>query len=149
MTDDIDRQAILDVFAGFPARLAAAAKVRVAEWRPIPDGEWGPNEIVRHLIAVESDVWRARLARLAKEDDPHWSWTEPGLAPGLDDASLLELLSLFARRRAKTVATVRALDDTGWSRSGTHATYGRIDVAGLLRLAIDHDEEHAASLSAD
>ena len=54
---------------------------------------------------------------------------------------------MFARRRAKTVATVSALDDAGWARFGTHETYGRLDVAGLLRLAIDHDEEHAASLT--
>ena len=140
--------ALVDAFATFPLRLAAAAKARVAEWRPIPDGEWGPNEIVRHLIAVENEVWRARLARIAKEDDPHWSWTEPGLGPGFDDASLLELLTVFARRRAKTVAMVQALDEAGWARSGTHETYGRLDVAGLLRVAIDHDEQHAAALSA-
>lgn len=135
-------------FASFPGRLAAAAKARVAEWRPFPDGEWGPTETVRHLIAVEDEVWRARLARLAKEDDPHWTWAEPGLAAGFDDASLLEVLTVFARRRAKTVTAVRALDEAGWARFGTHETYGRLDVAGLIRLAIDHDEGHAAALSA-
>jgi len=144
----VSEPALVDAFATFPLHLAAAAKARVAEWRPIPDGEWGPNEIVRHLIAVENEVWRARLARIAKEDDPHWSWTEPGLGPGFEDASLLELLTVFARRRAKTVAMVQALDEAGWARSGTHETYGRLDVAGLLRVAIDHDEQHAAALSA-
>jgi hypothetical protein len=141
-----ERAALVATFAAFPGRLAAASKARAAEWRPIPDDEWGPNETVRHLIAVEHEVWRARLARLAKEDDPHWTWTEPGLAPGLDDASLLEILTVFARRRARSVATIRALDEAGWTRSGTHATYGRLDVAGLLRLAIDHDEEHLAGI---
>ena len=133
---------LVETFAAFPAGSPAAAKARVAEWRPIPEGEWGPNETVRHLIAVEDEVWRARLGQLAKEDDPHWTWTEPGLAPGFDDASLLEILTVFARRRAKTVATIRALDEAGWARSGTHETYGRLDVAGLLRLANDHDAEH-------
>ena len=142
----MNRAELVDAFAAFPGRLAAAAKARAAEWRPIPDGEWGPNEAVRHLIAVEHEVWRPRLARLAKEDDPHWTWTEPGLAPGLDDASLLEVLTVFARRRARSVATVRALDEAGWARFGTHQTYGRLDVAGLLRLAIDHDEEHLAGI---
>ena len=120
----------------------------MAEWRPFPEGEWGPIEIVRHLIAVEQEVHRARLTQLAKQEDPHWNWTEPGLAPGFDDASLLEVLTVFARRRAKTVATVRALDEAGWERYGTHETYGRLDVAGLLRLAIDHDAEHLASVTA-
>ena len=144
----MSQPALVEAFAAFPARLAAAAKARTAEWRPVPEGEWGPNETIRHLIAVEDEVWRARFARLVREDDPHWTWTEPGLAPGYDDSSLLAFLTVFARRRARTVATIRALDETGWTRFGTHATYGGLDVAGLLRLAIDHDEEHAASLSA-
>ena len=139
---------LVDAFAAFPARLAAAAKARVAEWRPLAEGEWGPTEIVRHLIAVEQEVHRARLAQVARQEAPHWAWTEPGLAPGFDDASLLEVLTVFARRRAKTVATVRALDEAAWDRYGTHETYGRLDVAGLLRLAIDHDAEHLASVIA-
>ena len=77
-TGSMSEPELVDAFAAFPGRLAAAAKARVAEWRPFPEGEWGPNETVRHLIAVENEVWRARLARLAKEDDPHWTWTEPG-----------------------------------------------------------------------
>ena len=32
-------------------------------------------------------------------------------------------------------------------RYGTHTTYGVLDVAGLLDLAIDHDEEHLAGLA--
>ncbi len=144
----MSRDESVEEFAAFPARLAAAAKARVAEWRPFPEGEWGPIEIVRHLIAVEQDVHRARLTQVARQEAPHWAWTEPGLAPGFDDASLLEVLTVFARRRAKTVATVRALDEAGWDRYGTHETYGRLDVAGLLRLAIDHDAEHLASLTA-
>ena len=63
-----------------------------------PRGEWGPTEIVRHLIAVEAEVWQSRLARVAAEDDPHWSWTEPGLAPGFDDAPLHAIVAAFARR---------------------------------------------------
>jgi hypothetical protein len=144
----VSHDELVEAFAAFPARLAAAAKARVAEWRPFPEGEWGPIETVRHLIAVEQEVHRARLAQVATEESPHWTWTEPGLAPGFDDASLLEVLTVFARRRAKTVATVRALDEAGWQRYGTHDTYGRLDVAGLLGLAIDHDREHLASVTA-
>ncbi len=129
--------------------MAAAATARAAEWRPIPDGEWGPNETVRHLIAVEAEVHGSGASpQVAAEDDPHWDWTEPGLAPGLRRRNAPGDPVRLRRARARTVATVRALDDAGWARHGTHATYGVLDVAGLLRLAIDHDEEHAASLSA-
>jgi hypothetical protein len=111
-------------------------------------GEWGPAEVVRHLIAVEGEVWQARLARVAAEDDPHWAWTEPGLAPGFDGATLDTILSAFAATRSDTAATVQAFDDAGWARFGTHATYGRLDVEGLLRLAVDHDDSHVGALSA-
>jgi hypothetical protein len=134
----------LEVFAGFPNRVDPEA--RHAAGQPAPAGEWGAAEIVRHLIAVEAEVWRPRLARVAVEDDPHWAWTEPGLAPGFDDAGLEEILAAFAASRATTTATVRALDEAGWARYGTHATYGRLDVEGLLRIAIDHDASHLEQL---
>ena len=52
----MSRDELVEAFAAFPARLAAAAKAGVAEWRPFPEGEWGPIETVRHLIAVEQEV---------------------------------------------------------------------------------------------
>ena len=140
----MNRVGLVATFADFPERLAAAA--RAASDRPAAPGEWGAAEIVRHLIAVEDVVWRSRLARVAAEDDPHWSWTEPSLAPGFDDVPAEMIVAAFAAARAATVATVRALDDAGWARFGTHATYGVLDVEGLLARAIDHDHEHLAAL---
>jgi DinB superfamily len=143
-----NRAELVEAFAGFPERLAAAAR-RAAEdpaRQPTAPGEWGPAEVVRHLIAVEAEVWQSRLALLAAVHDPHWPWTEPGVAPGFDGKPLDVILAAFASARAATTATIRALDDPGWARSGTHATYGVLDVAGLLRLAIDHDEDHLAGL---
>jgi DinB superfamily len=141
----VTRDELVEAFATFPAKLALAAH-HAARQRPVAPGEWGPAEIVRHLIAVESEVWQARFARLAAEDDPHWPWTEPGLEPGLEATPVDDLLAAFARTRATTRDTVVALDDTGWARTGTHATYGVLDVSGLLRIAIGHDEDHLASL---
>jgi DinB superfamily len=140
----VSREALVAAFARFPDRVAVAANA--AADRRVPAGEWGPAEVVRHLIAVEAEVWQSRLARVAAEDDPHWPWTEPGLASGFDDASLAQVLAAFAAARATTVATIRALDDAGWSRSGTHTTYGRLDIEGLLRIAVDHDESHLEGL---
>jgi hypothetical protein len=140
----VTRAALVETFSGFPERLAEAA--RAAAGRPVAAGEWDPAEVVRHLIAVEDEVWQSRLARLAAEDHPHWPWTEPGLAPGFERASLDDVLAAFSSARGATVEVIRALDDAGWSRSGTHDTYGVLDVEGLLRIAIDHDRDHLASL---
>ena len=144
-----EREALVAALAAFPGRLGAAASAasdRVDHGRPVPAGEWGPPEVVRHLIAVETDVHQARLADLATTDDPHWDWTEPGPWPGEPESSLAGLLDRFASLRAVTVATVDALDEAGWHRTGTHTRLGRWDVAGLLRNAVDHDEDHLAGL---
>ena len=141
----MNRAELIEAFASFPERLGGAA--RAVEDHPSPPGAWGPAEVARHLLAVEREVWESRLARLAAEDDPQWSWTEPGLAAGFDGPPIDAILDAFASARAANVATVRAFDEAGWARFGTHATYGRLDVEDLLRVAIDHDEEHLAAIA--
>ncbi len=134
----------MERFASLPDRLGAAA--RLAD--PTPPDEWTPAEIVSHLIAVERSVWQARLATLESESEsePRWSPQEPGLAPDFEGAAFETVLAAFTHERARTVATVIALDDAGWARAGNHDVYGRLDVAGLLQVAIDHDAEHVRSL---
>jgi DinB superfamily len=138
-----ERARLLDRFADFPAQLRAAGG---AADRTPPDGEWSSEQVVRHLIAVEMRVHQARLLDVAVHDAPAWSWTEPGPWDGEPDLDLDGVLTRFAELRAATVARIRALDDDGWRRTGEHATYGMLDVAGLLRLATDHDAEHLRSL---
>jgi DinB superfamily len=142
-----ERAAAAARFADAPRRLTAAARAVAGRDAPaaVP-GEWGPPEIVRHLIAVEHEVWWVRFEALRTEDEPHWSWTEPGLEPGLDDASLDDLVARFTDDRGRSVSILEAFQDADWSRTGVHVTYGRLDVMGLLRLATDHDAEHLASL---
>jgi hypothetical protein len=138
------RAALVRSFSDFPAVLAVSARAAVGRARP--PGEWGPNEVVRHLIAVERVVWLVRLTSIRDENEPHWSWTEPGPEPSLDDTPLEDVLARFADARARTVALLEGFDDATWSRTGVHATYGRLDVAALVAIAVDHDEEHLRAL---
>ena len=144
---DRRRIELVERFASFPDRLAAAARAAVG--RPVPDGEWTPEQVVRHLIAVEVEVRLAPPRDLAAGDEPRWSRTEPGPLPGFDDASLDDVLGCFGRLRASTVDVLGTLDAAGWARAGVHEVYGRLDVAGLLRIAVDHDEEHLAGLAVE
>ena len=139
-----DKATVRDRIASFPGRLAAAA--RGASPEPPAPGEWTPTEIVRHLIAVEELVWHVRLAQLDHEEHPRWRWVEPGQWLGRPGAGLDQVLAAHAAARARTVAVLDALGPTGWSRTGTHDTYGVLDVAGLMTVAADHDDEHLASL---
>jgi DinB family protein len=138
------RKELLERFGAFPDRVGSAAR-DAATRPPVPD-EWTPEQVVRHLIAVETVVHQARLLDVAVHDRPAWGWTEPGPWMGEPDLDLDGLLGRFAELRAATVATVRALDGDGWARSGQHATYGMLDIAGLLTLATDHDAEHLGGL---
>ncbi|MCJ7709605.1 MAG: DinB family protein [Chloroflexi bacterium] len=142
------RQGLLARLAAGPSRVASATR-RVAATEAgagAPPGEWTPREVVAHLAAVEADVFQPRLDQLASERDPVWAWTEPGPLDTPDTASLGSALETFAALRSGTLARVTGLDEAGWSRTGTHATYGRLDVAGLLSVLVDHDEEHLAGL---
>lgn len=141
----MSRDELVEAFAGFPDRFAHAA--RAAETQPFPEGEWGPSEIARHLIAVEREVWWTRFASIVEEDEPHWAWTEPGLEPGLDGVPLDEILEGFATARARSVTILDGFDAAAWARPGVHATYGRLDAVGLLGIVTDHDSEHLASLT--
>ncbi len=109
-------------------------------------GDWSAGETVRHLIATEVEVFQARLAQLARDGQPRWDWVEPRFDDGSSDRSLADILAAFAARRPETLAWVAALDEAGWARSGIHATYGRLDVAALLGIAADHDDDHLAYL---
>jgi len=139
-----DPAAVRERLAALPPALAAGA--RSAPPDPPAAGEWSPREIIRHLIAVEVEVWHVRLGQLATEAHPHWVWVEPGPWEGSPGANLESLLATHAIERARTLEILDALGPDGWARRGTHDTYGDLDVAGLMRVAADHDDEHLASL---
>jgi DinB superfamily len=139
-----DRRAVVEPLVSFPMRLVTAALAASPE--PPAPGEWSPTEIVRHLIAVEREVWPPRLDQLAHEAHPFWSWTEPGPWSGEPNASLDRLLEIFSSDRAKTLGLIEELGPDLWERHGTHETFGELDLAGLLAILVDHDEEHLASL---
>ena len=132
-----------DRVAFVPTRLAAAA--RAASPEPPAPGEWPPTDVVRHLIAVEDEVWHTRLRQLLAEDEPQWAWVEPDRWTGNPGATLDDLLARYADLRGTTTALLDGLDDAGWVRTGVHATFGRLDVVRLMTKAIDHDDEHITS----
>jgi hypothetical protein len=146
-TDDARRE-LLERLAAGPARFATAAcRVAAAESRSgAAPGEWTPREVVAHLAAVEAAVFQVRLDQLASEGAPVWAWTEPGPLDTPETATLDGALETFSALRSGTLARVTGLGEAGWSRAGTHATYGRLDVAGLLGVVVDHDDEHLAGL---
>jgi len=144
-----DQQRLRDALAAVPERVAVAARASATppDTAPAP-GEWSARENVLHLTAVEGEVWHPRLDALVTETFPHWPWVEPGLWSGPGDDTFEGALAAFAMERAGTIARLDALDPEGWAHQGHHDTYGVLDVAALLRIALAHDENHLAQIGA-
>ncbi len=143
-----EQQRLRDGLASVPGRAAAAVSAsRVPPDAAPAHGEWSARAILLHLTAVEEEVWHVRLDALATETFPHWPWVEPGLWIGPGVETFEGALALYTERRTATVARLDALDEAGWTHQGRHDTFGILDVAALLRIAADHDEEHLGQLA--
>jgi DinB family protein len=139
------RAELVGRFAVARDRIETAA--RAAERNDdLAPGEWSAQQIILHLVAVETEVFQARLDDLETRDEPLWSWVEPGTADAPDSATLDDAIARLGACRATTLHRIAELDEAGWSRAGTHETYGILNVGGLLGLAYDHDLEHLATL---
>lgn len=140
------RAELVAAFAAVPERFAAAVASLPADPDATRPGRWSVREEILHQLVVECVVWWRRLDDIAASEDAQWSTTEPGLGDEPDSRDAAALLTAFASARAATVGRVEALEDAGWARAGTHAKHGVLDVEGLLRLALTHDEEHLAAI---
>jgi hypothetical protein len=146
---DARRARVLERLAAGPSRIAAVARGAAAhESVARPDAGWPVCDVVGHLYLVEGVVFQARLDQLAAGESPRWAWVEPGAPAAREVPTLDDALDRFAARRAETLGRVAALDEPGWNRFGTHATFGRLDVVGLLGVIADHDDEHHDDLAA-
>jgi hypothetical protein len=146
---ETDRSALRASLASAPARLEAAGAALWDPSAPLASGAWSALDVARHLVAVELEVWQARLDSLASAragEPPTWAWVEPDRWSGPGDDTFAGVVAAFARCRFATVRRLDRLNADGWARTGHHATFGVLDVAGLLRVAIDHDAEHLRQL---
>jgi len=138
--------------AAAPGRLrAVAAGLDEAQRRRRPaPGEWGLNEVMAHLLHVETALFLPRLRRIATEEEPAFSAFSPEAWArerdhGLDafDASL----AAFERARAETIAFLRALPAGAGERLGVSGFFGPMTLRQYATHAADHDIEHLAQLA--
>ena len=138
--------------AAAPGRLrAVAAGLDGAQrrHRPAPD-EWCPNEVMAHLLHVETELFLPRLRRIESEERPAFAPFSPepwarerdhGLEP-YDDS-----LAAFERARAETIAYLRALPAGHGDRLGVSGFFGPISLLQYATHIADHDVEHLAQLA--
>lgn len=116
------------------------------DWQPEP-GQWSLRFVAGHLAQVELDCHLNRVWRIAAGERPYYAYY---LNNDWDFShyTLEEWLYLWRGRRQELADFVRTLNAEQLTLSGTHETFGTITVVDVLRLALEHDNEHFAHLQA-
>ena len=117
-------------------------------------GEWTPATILGHVSQVDEQVWLVRIDQMvhAHRDGavvPNYEWWEPDAeetAVTFEGVTLDDAAGLVMASRISILTKLRDLADEDWDARAIHATFGEIDVRGLVLEILAHDEEHRASL---
>lgn len=111
---------------------------------------WSVRDVLVHL--ADSELVRAvRMRLILAEDEPtlfvydegvwkkrlHYLWRSP-------EASI----SLFQQTRFGTAELLRQCDRQSWARVGIHPELGRLALADMLRIGVEHVDTHVAQIAA-
>jgi hypothetical protein len=67
---------------------------------------------------------------------------------GYADGDFQELLAGFAFKRAELVRALRRLQAADWQRTGQLETRGTIVMENVLRMIVEHEDEHCLQIEA-
>jgi hypothetical protein len=145
--------ALVDALAAAADRLAAtAAGLDDAQRRRRPaSGEWCVNEIMAHLLHVETELFLPRLRRMVTEDQPAFAaFTPEPWARERDHSAdpFAASHAAFVRARAETLAFLRALPEAAGERPGVSGFFGPITLLQYATHIPDHDIEHLQQMQA-
>lgn len=131
--------------AGYDEVVNAIEGITEAELDKRPSQEeWTPREIVHHL--ADSEMTSAiRLRRLIAEDTPDIiGYDEQEFARRLHyDRPIESSLDTLKAARASTAEILERLDESDWTRAGTHSEIGPYSVEAWLQIYAAHAHDHA------
>jgi hypothetical protein len=145
-------ESLIERLAAAPGRIAAATAGLTPErltTRPA-DEEWSVLGVMAHIRACD-DILSPRLIAMAVRDEPVMPlfddrrWEE---VMGYADGDFQELLAGFAFKRAELVRALRRLQAADWQRTGQLETRGTIVMENVLRMIVEHEDEHCLQIEA-
>lgn len=139
-------QLALDVLASTPQALVALLESLPADlwtWSPAP-GEWSPQDVLAHLLHVETAVIPVRVRRMLEADGAPLPSAAPAPAPGVPG----EMLAAWRAAREQNLAFLRTLTPAQLAQGGEHARYGHISAREHIIEWAYHDLEHVRQLQA-
>jgi uncharacterized damage-inducible protein DinB len=117
--------------------------------RPEPD-QWCLNEIMAHLLHVETELFQPRLRRILAEDHPRFAPFSPEPWARERDHSVEpfdESLQAFEWARAATLDFLRGLPEAARERVGVSGFFGPMTLQQYATHIPDHDIEHLAQMA--
>jgi hypothetical protein len=141
------REAILGIMLSTPAVLQTlTSSLSAAQWKREPArDDWAMNEIVCHLRDTEIEIHQLQLSLMLEKRDafiprPNTGvWASEREYLHVDGA---QALKEFAAARLATLAKLRAMDESLWSRKARHAIFGPTNFREVLGFMADHDQMH-------
>jgi uncharacterized damage-inducible protein DinB len=138
--------------AAAPGRLrAVGAGLSAAQRRHRPEpGEWCLNEVMAHLLHVETELFQPRLRRMLAGDHPRFPPFSPEPWAAERDRSAEpfdESLQAFEWARAATLDFLRGLSDDARESVGVSGFFGPVTLQQYATHIADHDVEHLAQMA--
>lgn len=143
----------LDFLARTPHVLRALLAGLDDDWVRADEGPgtYSPYDVVGHLIHGEDTDWVTRTEHILAHGAavPFQPFDREGMRARSAAAPLEERLELFARRRAESLARVRALGlgPADLERAGRHPELGAVTLGQLLATWVVHDLAHLGQIS--
>jgi len=114
------------------------------DWKSAPE-EWSFRFVAAHLATVDKECYQDRVVRIAAGENPHFeSYFNTGRDFGMFD--LLDSLHAWEVTRREIIRFVSNLTEEQFSLVGTHTAFGMLTVQSVLKLMLDHDQEHIRDL---
>ena len=114
------------------------------------EGKWSVRQIACHLADSEA-VAGMRLRQVIAEPNPtliaydEKAWTS---SLGYERRKISQVLELFRMLRSANYELLKEQPEEAFKRSGTHTELGRITLFDLLRLIVEHAENHVKQIQA-
>ena len=151
--DPLERS--LDFLARTPHVLRSLLAGLEEPWITADEGPdtYSPLDVVGHLIHGEDTDWVPRTLHILAHGEhvpfvPFVPFDREGMRGRLETLAPRELLELFARRRAESLARLLALNlvEADLARRGRHPELGPVTLGQLLSTWVVHDLAHLAQI---
>jgi hypothetical protein len=116
------------------------------DWQSEP-GQWSFRYIAAHLATVDKECYLDRVIRISAGENPFFkSYFNTGRDFGRFD--LRDSRKEWKTTRQEIFKLVNSLPEESLLLSGIHEVFGTITVLNVLKMMLDHDQEHIQHLQA-